>query len=117
MAAQRARRRVSRGPSLGVAIKVAAGALRAWRVASPSRASASVQPRLAAEQGMPSAAANFESPRPGNGAGAVVGPQNCGYSRSATVPSGQSNPQLVSRNRPWWGRWSVDGMQGVSQSA
>jgi len=31
---------------------------------------------------------------------AVVGPRNCGYSRSITVTSGQPEPQLISRNRP-----------------
>jgi hypothetical protein len=29
-------------------------------------------------------------------AGAVLGPRNCGYSRSTTVTSGQSEPQLNS---------------------
>jgi hypothetical protein len=46
-------------------------------------------------------------------AGAVVGPRHSGQQRSITVPSGQPQPQLDSRNRPSWGRWSVYGMQVV----
>ena len=46
-------------------------------------------------------------------AGAVLGPRHSSQQRSTTVPSGQSEPQLDSRNRPWRGRWSVYGMQGV----
>jgi hypothetical protein len=45
-----------------------------------------------------------------------VGPRDSGYSRSTTVPSGQLNLKLISCYRPWWGRWSVYGMQEVRGS-
>ena len=79
-------------------------ALKRCRVATPSfpkGSMVSVSGSLRATCRVESKRLSHATGRPGatgsSSAGAVVGPRNSGYSRSTTVPSGQSAPQLNSR--------------------